>query len=1393
MVQGIETIALLDTGSQITTMSQSFYQDNFPAIPLQDCVDMLRIQGVSGEHVPYDGFLLTNVSIPTTSLQLTRDIPVFVVPNTTYNKKVPLLLGTNFLQQLVGYSSAELQTLSIPLQVAAHALQLNNRHLEKSNGVYSHITAADDINIPAYSGKVTVGHSVIVIPVKQQIALLQQSTSEIPVVNALVEVNHGNNSIPVEIVNNSPNTLHISKGDEIAKLHQASVELPEVDTKAQFLQHFDFSHLNSQDTEKLKTFLLTHRNLFATDTSEMGCTDTITHRIELENPAPFKDKSRPIPPGAYNEVRQHIAELLTSGVIKPSRSPYSSNMVLVRKKDGSLRLCVDYRRLNNATIKDAYSIPRIDTLIDSLKGARYFASLDLFSGYHQVKVADEHQERTAFSAGPLGFYEFVKMPFGLCNAPATFQRMMERVLDGLNMNICAVYLDDVIVYASTEEEMYERLSKVFSRFLEANLRLKPSKCRFFQHSVEFLGHEVSEHGVQCCKKHLEAVAKWPTPTSVKELQTFLGFVNFYRKFIRGYASIADPLYSLLRGDKTAKKPKHSHKHNKPANVKWEWGEKQRVAFARLKELLTSPPILAYPDFDKDFVVHVDASRSGLGAVLYQKNGDRLEVLAYASKSLLPSERNYSAHKLEFLGLKWAVTVKFRHYLYGKPFTVYTDHNPLAYVLTTAKLDAVGHRWLAEISDFQFQVNYKPGKRNNDADGLSRRPYLEPDKCTETITPEVFKEVCTVVNSTEGFSGVADSLGVSPSVLSNVLTVGPVHEINWDEEQRSDNDLSRVMDLVLSGGRLSNKDRQKESPAVLRLLSFYPSLIVEEGVLYKVSHAGDDVVKRIVVPVHRRQSVLEKSHNDLGHLGRDKTLSVAKDRYFWPGLTKDIEEFIKTCPRCLRAKAPHLPERAPLCNIVTTHPLELVCMDFLSLETSRGGYKHVLVITDHFTKYSCAYPTRSQHASVVAKILVEQFIVHYGIPERLHSDQGANFEGRVIKHLCELLGMRKSRTTPYHPQGDGITERFNRTLISMLSTLELEQKVNWKEHVAPMVHAYNCMRHESTGYTPFYLMFGRTPRLPVDMFLGVKTDFTNTVSSIQDRLDKAYKAATEATRRAAKHQAQVYNRKIRGHSLREGDFVLVKNVGIKGKHKLADKWRPERYVVRGKPNKEIPVYEVVSEDGSVVKVLHRNMLLPLTLPVQCSLSDGGTQEVTGLVEGEGESGDSSSEQEFCLYHSDPSRQVVPESDVSAASGADVHMLSTPDQSVGEPEPMPEISTPNVSDQTVASPVSESGRSPMESPRAGDSNPPNDPRQDHSPHQPEPSEADDNGVSNLVHPSGRPRRQTRLPARLANDYILNSQRVCVDDWRDRVSILLSLVGVFPEQSREICAAILRVISM
>ena len=344
--------------------------------------------------------------------------------------------------------------------------------------------------------------------------------------------------------------------------------------------------------------------------------------------------------------------------------------------------------------------------------------------------------------------------------------------------------------------------------------------------------------------------------------------------------------------------------------------------------------------------------------------------------------------------------------------------------------------------------------------------------------------------------------------------------------------------------------------------------------------------------------MEGCHDRMGHLGRDKTLGLLQDRFYWIGMSSAANSYVAKCGRCIRRKT--LPnQRSPLVNITTTQPMELLCMDFLKVEPSKGGFENILVVTDHFTKYSLAFPCRNQTAATTAKVLYENVFMHYGFPLRLHSDQGKNFVSSTIKHLCNLAGIKKSRTTPYHAMGNGQCERFNRTLLNMLGTLTPTDKLNWKKHISNLTHAYNCTRHDSTGYSPFFLMFGRQPRLPIDLILGVDNlqtrgkGFTKYVEDLRDSLEAAYRIAAKHSSVSQAKQKKTYDRKVRGASVQVGDRVLVRNVAFSGPHNLADRWQESVYIVQEQPDKSIPVFKLHREDGQGRSlVLHRNMLLPI---------------------------------------------------------------------------------------------------------------------------------------------------------------------------------------------------------
>ena len=953
-----------------------------------------------------------------------------------------------------------------------------------------------------------------------------------------------------------------------------------------------------------KEMLKRNAKVFFKDDMDMGRTNLVKHHIKLTDPVPFKEAYRRIPPQMYDEVKTHLQEMLDLGAIRPSNSPWASAIVLVRKKDGRLRFCIDLRKLNNRMVKDAYSLPRIESILDSLGGAQIFSTLDLKAGYWQVEMAEECKAYTAFTCGPLGFYECDTMPFGATNAPATFQRLMHDCLGELNMNWCIVYLDDIIIFSDTKEEHLKRLEAVFQKLCAAGLKLKPSKCFFFREEIEYLGHVVSGKGISTNPKKIEAVSKWSTPKTVYDVRSFLGFVGYYRRFIKNFSRITKPIREVITGLEN-----QSKRSAKKTYI--EWSDAADVAFEHLKAMCVSTPILAYPDYQLPFTLHTDSSTDGLGAVLYQKQDGKLRVIAYASRSVSKAESNYPAHKLEFLALKWAVCEKFHEYLYGsKSFEVFTDNNPLTCVLTSAKLDACGQRWVAKLANYNFSIKYRCGVSNTEADALSRIKW--PEALSDNVDIEngcldthVINAILTgAVTKSSLIESVSCSAKVIPTELDR--DIGKLSDINWTKEQRLDPNLGVIIRLIESGQLNKRKLQGKDSSEVKSFLRNKKNLKLVKDVLYRKSFSDNSTSKKtlwqLVVPKLFRERALLECHDDVGHQGILRTLSLLRERFYWPGMQEEATQHVLKCSRCLRRKTP--PQVAPLQPILVTQPLELVHIDYLSLEPSKGNIENVLVITDHFTRYVLAYPSKTQTAQATARILWDNFICYYGFPEKFISDQGRNFESDLIKELCKIAGVKKVHTTPYHPQGNGQCERFNSTLCNMLGTLSEEEKSDWKSHLGCMTHAYNCTKHASTTYSPYYLMFGRHPRLPIDVEFGLnKPNFSENSSKsrytqkLRRRLNYAFQKASKYSDQQASKYKHSYDKNVKGPQLHENDLVLVKIVAHKGRHKLQDRWEPEEYVVIEQPIAGTPVYKVKPVNGDNVRTLHRNLLLPLGVKLE----------------------------------------------------------------------------------------------------------------------------------------------------------------------------------------------------
>ena len=500
--------------------------------------------------------------------------------------------------------------------------------------------------------------------------------------------------------------------------------------------------LDMDQRSKLERLVCSYANVFAVPDGQLGCTDRIRHTIDTGDARPIRQVPRWLAASQREIAEKEINKMLDQGTIEPSDSPWAAPIVLVAKKDGTTRFCVDYRKLNNVTRKDAFPLPRIDETLDTLSGTQWFSTLDMASGYYQIGMDDRDKCKTAFTTH-MGLYQFRVMPFGLCGAPATFERVMELVLRGLRWERCLVYLDDVIVFGKTFEQALENLEEVFSRFQSANLKLKPKKCHLFRKEVNFLGHIVSGDGIRCDPSKISAVKDWETPTSVAEVRSFLGLASYYRKFVEGFATIASPLHDLLR-----------------KNTKFVWTDTCQEAFSTLKERLTRAPVLAYPEGEGIFVLDTDASGYGIGAVLSQVQEGQEKVIAYASKALNKSQRRYCTTYRELLAA--VVFIKhFRSYLGMQTFILRTDHSSLQWLLNFRDAENMLARWLTVLTAYSFEIVHRKGTKHGNADALSRKPrHCKCDSCPDCKSTEL---VCAAGRTGKGRKKPCNTRGAEVSL------------------------------------------------------------------------------------------------------------------------------------------------------------------------------------------------------------------------------------------------------------------------------------------------------------------------------------------------------------------------------------------------------------------------------------------------------------------------------------------------------------------------------------------------------------------------------------------------------------------------------------------------------
>ena len=624
----------------------------------------------------------------------------------------------------------------------------------------------------------------------------------------------------------------------------------------------------------------------------------------------------------------------------------------------------------------------------------------------------------------------------------------------------------------------------------------------------------------------------------------------------------------------------------------------------------------------------------------------MRVIGYGSRSLHPAEQNYHSGRLEFLCLKWAVCEHFRDYLlHAKNFEIVTDNNPLLYCMSTSKLNATTVRWVNELADFNFTIRYRPGPVHVDVDTLSRLP-LDLDKymalCTRTVD---FNNVDMLLKASKNASVGTISAQTFhnaeniKSIQAELDTLKSISLRDFRAAQNESLDIRRVIDIITSDTYPSVAEKRAGTAYFRSLARYFKNLVIIDGVLYK----PEKEKALLVVPPKYTSLVYHELHVNMGHLGVNRVYQLAKERFFWPNMQNDIKNFITNCCPCVRDKHPLYRTQCPLQSISSSAPFEMISVDFLELEKS-GQYRYLLVIVDHFTRYAEVFPTCNKSAKTAASKLYDQFILRYGYPERLHSDRGGEFTNQIWKEINSMCRIKKTQTTAYHPQGNGQVERFNRTLVQMLRTLSDDHKHSWQKHAQKLTHAYNCTVNDATGYSPFYLLYGRNPRLPIDLIFEPINDkekktYTKYVADWKESMREAYRKAAAAAEKSVSKGRKFADRHIRFSVLQSRDRVLTKRMtDKKGNGKIKSYWNDDLFEVIRQIG-DSSVYEIKNSQSGKIQVVHRNNMLqcnslpiiapnpsPEVLPIRKR-----TPENKSNIEYAGDDSDSNSDNETEFEH------------------------------------------------------------------------------------------------------------------------------------------------------------------
>lgn len=1099
-----ETCALVDSGASLNLISADFF-NTCPAVHWEPC--HLKVKGIADSDLLVEKRVKLNAVLKNKSF----DVDFFVSPQPLapcYSVifGFPFLRRNNFCLDARNLllKSPELTVSLLRPNFPAEALPTDHEtRTAQLPPVFGSLPKK--VTLPPLSESFVevvfpkeafpVGASVLIDRIERNHATFYLAKS----VNTVLK----NATLIVKLANFSKDLVTLNKHMKVCIIEPVVSHVGEsvysalVDQSPEVSDNFEawggdlnLDHLDPPQKEAVNALLREYPHLFAKTVADLEGCDTLLHRIYLKDSVPVRQKPYRTPFHLRAELDKQINELLDAGIIEESDSPYSAPVLFVKKSDGSFRLVTDFRRLNEKTIEDNFPLPNMVELIDNLSGAEFFSTLDLTSGYFQMHIHPDDIHKCAFSTHQ-GHFQWNRMAFGLRNAPSSFQRLMQVVLSNLQPLQIATYLDDIVVASRTFDEHLDKLRLVFDRLTKHHLKLKPSKCSLIKKEVKYLGFRVTKGQVAPDPSNLNIVESFKVPTTRKQIRQFLGVTGFYRRFIQNYSQIALPLTNLTK-----------------ESAKFNWNEDAQQAFETLKAELLKQPVLALPDFSKEFTLCTDASKYALGAVLCQRDEHgHLHPVAYASRKLKGPEERYSVVEKEALGVVWGVT-HFKHYLLGRHFTVFCDQSSLSRVLKLKDPASRIARWIMTLTQYDYTIIHHPGKLNLTADYLSR-----------------------AVNTAQ-----VTEISVEPSL-----------QIRIKNEQVHDQKCNKIKDLLKKG----------DSPKPKNLVFF------EKGeILYCTNRNPRNRLERqirIVVPGILTTEVIEMCHADptSAHPGLARTLSRTRKFYYWPGMSTQIRRHVLSCHSCVSRRGHIKNPLAPLQRIpIASRPLERVAMDAVGpFPSSSMGNKYIVVVTDYFTRYPEAYPVPNIQSLTIVGVL-EKFITTHGIPEIIITDRGSNFISAAISKVYEGLGIKKINTSSFHPQSDGVCERLNGVLINSLSHLVSNTHEDWCRHVPFALLAHRTTIHSATGETPAFLLYGRDLTLPTELLSQPPqrsySEIQEYVADLSFRLRTSFATVKQNLGKAADRQENQRSKIAKDKGIRVGDVVYCHfpNLGAVGCRKFA---------------------------------------------------------------------------------------------------------------------------------------------------------------------------------------------------------------------------------------------------